>query len=348
MPFMPALDTLVDTLKAAAESSRLRILALLSRGDLTVSDLTEILGQSQPRVSRHLKLLLEAGLIGRYQEGSWAFFRLSDADAAHDFVLRLVSNIDAGDAQVERDLERLSAVKRRRQDRAAEYFSRNAASWDQIRLLHVPDKAVEAALLKLIGKRPFQSMLDLGTGTGRLLEIFAPLYRRGIGIDMSREMLAVARANLDKSGVSHAQVRQGDIFSPPVDRDAFDLVTIHQVLHYLDDPGRAVREAARLLRPAGRLVIVDFAPHALEFLRDAHAHQRLGFGDRQISEWLGEAGLDLEETQDFAPNGGSEAGLTVKLWLGRDRRLLIADPADRPQSNGAIQSTNARPLGEIA
>ncbi|OQM77644.1 ArsR/SmtB family transcription factor [Pseudaminobacter manganicus] len=345
---MPALDTLVDTLKAAAESSRLRILALLSRGDLTVSDLTEILGQSQPRVSRHLKLLLEAGLIGRYQEGSWAFFRLSDADAAHDFVLRLVSNIDAGDAQVERDLERLSAVKRRRQDRAAEYFSRNAASWDQIRLLHVPDKAVEAALLKLIGKRPFQSMLDLGTGTGRLLEIFAPLYRRGIGIDMSREMLAVARANLDKSGVSHAQVRQGDIFSPPVDRDAFDLVTIHQVLHYLDDPGRAVREAARLLRPAGRLVIVDFAPHALEFLRDAHAHQRLGFGDRQISEWLGEAGLDLEETQDFAPNGGSEAGLTVKLWLGRDRRLLIADPADRPQSNGAIQSTNARPLGEIA
>jgi ArsR family transcriptional regulator len=348
MPFMPALDTLVDTLKAAAESSRLRILALLSRGDLTVSDLTEILGQSQPRVSRHLKLLLEASLIGRYQEGSWAFFRLSDADAAHDFVLRLVSNIDAGDTQIERDLERLGAVKRRRQDRAAEYFSRNAASWDQIRSLHVPDKAVEAALLKLVGKRSFQSMLDLGTGTGRLLEIFAPLYRRGIGIDMSREMLAVARANLDKSGVSHAQVRQGDIFAPPVERDAFDLVTIHQVLHYLDDPGRAVREAARLLRPAGRLVIVDFAPHALEFLRDAHAHQRLGFGDRQITEWLGEAGLDLEETQDFAPNGGSEAGLTVKLWLGRDRRLLIADPADRPQSNDAIQSINARPLGEIA
>jgi ArsR family transcriptional regulator len=161
-------------------------------------------------------------------------------------------------------------------------------------------------------------------------------------------MLAVARANLDKSGVSHAQVRQGDIFAPPVERDTFDLVTIHQVLHYLDDPGRAVREAARLLRPAGRLVIVDFAPHALEFLRDAHAHQRLGFGDLQITEWLDEAGLDLEETQDFAPNGGSEAGLTVKLWLGRDRRLLIADPADRPQSNDAIQSINARPLGEIA
>lgn len=337
-----SLDIMVDTLKAAAESSRLRILVLLARGDLTVSDITEILGQSQPRVSRHLKLLLEAGLIGRYQEGSWAFFRLSDSDAARDFVLGLVSGIRAADPQVERDLERLAAVKRRRQERAAEYFSRNAASWDQIRLLHAPDRAVEQALLKVVGKRPFQAMLDLGTGTGRLLEIFAPLYRRGVGIDMSREMLTVARANLDKAGVANAQVRQGDIFSPPVERDAYDLVTIHQVLHYLDDPARAVQEAAKLLRPSGRLVIVDFAPHTLEFLRAEHAHLRLGFSDRQISEWFSQAGLDLEETQQFEPRGGAGSGLTVKLWLGRDRRLLMADPVHD------VQSALVRPLGEIA
>ncbi|RVD61402.1 metalloregulator ArsR/SmtB family transcription factor [Mesorhizobium sp. M2D.F.Ca.ET.185.01.1.1] len=323
-----SLDTMVDTLKAAAESSRLRILVLLSRGDLTVSDLTEILGQSQPRVSRHLKLLLDAGLIGRYQEGSWAFFRLTDTDNSRDFVQRLVSGISETDPQVVRDLERLAAVKRKRQDRAAEYFSENAASWDHIRSLHVPDRAVEAALLKLVGKRPFQSMLDLGTGTGRLLEIFAPLYRRGVGIDMSREMLTVARANLDKAGIANAQVRQGDIFSPPVERNAFDLVTIHQVLHYLDDPARAISEAARLLRPSGRLIVVDFAPHSLEFLRDQHAHLRLGFSDRQMSEWFEEAGLDLEDSQEFGPRGGNEARLTVKLWLGRDRRLLIADPSN--------------------
>ncbi|HEV2507633.1 MAG TPA: metalloregulator ArsR/SmtB family transcription factor [Mesorhizobium sp.] len=326
-----ALDTMVDTLKAAAESSRLRILALLARGDLTVSDLTEILGQSQPRVSRHLKLLLEAGLIGRYQEGSWAFFRLADLDNARDFVLRLISGIRADDPQIERDLERLATVKRKRQDRAAEYFSTNAASWDEIRSLHVPERAVETALLKLVGKRPFQSMLDLGTGTGRLLEIFAPLYRRGVGIDMSREMLAVARANLDQAGIAHAQVRQGDIFSPPVERDSFDLITIHQVLHYLDDPAPAIRAAARLLRPSGRLIIVDFAAHTLEFLRDEHAHQRLGFSDRQIADWFTEVGLDLEESQDFEPRGGSDAKLTVKLWLGRDRRLLIADPNPETQ-----------------
>jgi len=323
---LTSLSLMVDTLKAAAESSRLRILLLLARGDLTVTDLTEILGQSQPRVSRHLKLLMEAELIERYQEGSWAYFRLSDAEAAREFLGGVVGRVNPADATVERDLERLAAVKRRRQERAADYFSANAASWDQIRSLHVPDDAVETAMLELVGDRPFQTMLDLGTGTGRLLELFSPLYRRGVGIDLSREMLAVARANLDHAGIAHAQVRQGDLFAPPVERDAFDLVTMHQVLHYLEEPGHAIREAARLLRPAGRLVIVDFASHGHEFLRDEHAHVRLGFTDRQMADWLDEAGLDLEAERSFDP-ASRASGLTVRLWLARDRRLLMADPA---------------------
>jgi ubiquinone/menaquinone biosynthesis C-methylase UbiE/DNA-binding transcriptional ArsR family regulator len=325
---------MVDTLKAAAESSRLRILVLLSRGDLTVTDITEILNQSQPRVSRHLKLLMEARLVERYQEGSWAYFRLSDGESAGDFISGVIGRVDAADAIVERDLERLSAVKRKRQERAADYFSANAASWDHLRSLHVPDGAVEGALRELVGERPFQAMLDLGTGTGRLLELFAPLYRRGVGIDLSREMLAVARSNLDQAGVAHAQVRQGDLYAPPVERDAFDLVTMHQVLHYLDEPGVAIREAARLMRPAGRLVIVDFAPHGLEFLREEQAHVRLGFSERQIADWLDEAGLDLEAERAFAPT--DDAGLTVKLWLARDRRLLIADT---DQSTPSFQET---------
>ncbi|MGN6583653.1 MAG: ArsR/SmtB family transcription factor [Rhizobiaceae bacterium] len=318
------LDAMVDILKAAAESSRLRILLLLSRGDLTVSDITEVLGQSQPRVSRHLKLLLEARLISRYQEGSWAYFRLADEGVAQETVQSIVARLDGQDAPVERDLERLAAVKQRRQERALGYFSTNAASWDEIRSLHVPDAAVEAAMKRVVGTRPFQTMLDLGTGTGRLLEIFAPLYRRGIGIDQSREMLAVARANLDKAGITNAQVRQGDIYAPPVERDSFDLVTIHQVLHYLEEPGRAIQEAARLLRPSGRLMVVDFAPHQIEFLRDEHAHVRLGFSDSQIADWLADADLDLKETFDFQPSGENHH-LTVKLWLAQDRRLLMAE-----------------------
>ena len=320
------LEAMVDVLKSAAEQSRLRILVLLNQTDLTVSDLTEILGQSQPRVSRHLKLLLEANLISRYQEGSWAFFRLFDSDESRALVHGLINRLDPADPTISRDLERLEATKRRRQEKAAEYFSRNASSWDEIRSLHVPDTAIENELRSLVGEKSFQSMVDLGTGTGRLLELFAPLYRRAVGIDLSREMLAVARANLDRAGVAHAQVRLGDLYTPPVDRNCNDLVTMHQVLHYLDDPATAIYEAARLLRPGGRLVIVDFAPHDHEFLREEHAHLRLGFSDRQIVEWLEQAELELEASREIAPGSDVENGLTVKLWLARDPRIQIAGP----------------------
>jgi ubiquinone/menaquinone biosynthesis C-methylase UbiE len=318
------LDLMVDTLKAAAEPSRLRILALLSHGDLTVSDLTSILGQSQPRVSRHLKLLFEASLINRYQEGSWAYFRLAESLIVGDIARSLLDRLDCSDPLLERDLERLSAVKLQRRERAAAYFSANASSWDAIRSLHVPDGAVEEALIKIVGARPFQAMLDVGTGTGRLLELFGPLYVRGVGIDINRDMLTIARSNLEKSGIANAQVRQGDVYSLPVDRESFDLVTIHQVLHFLDNPAEAIREAARALRPSGRMLIVDFAPHELEFLRDRHAHLRLGFNDGQIKDWLTEAGLTLEDSMELQPKDKDK--LTVKLWLARDPRLLIADP----------------------
>jgi ubiquinone/menaquinone biosynthesis C-methylase UbiE/DNA-binding transcriptional ArsR family regulator len=319
------LDLMVDTLKAAAEPSRLRILTLLSRGDLTVSDLTSILGQSQPRVSRHLKLLFEASLINRYQEGSWAYFRLADSLIVGDIARSLLDRLDCSDPLLERDLERLASVKLQRRERAAAYFSANASSWDAIRSLHVPDGAVEDALLKIVGRKPFQAMLDVGTGTGRLLELFSPLYVRGVGIDINRDMLTIARSNLDKDGITNAQVRHGDVYSLPVDRESFDLVTIHQVLHFLDNPAEAIREAARALRAGGRMLLVDFAPHELEFLRDNHAHVRLGFNDEQMREWLTEAGLMLEESMQLEPKDKDK--LTVKLWLARDPRLLIADPA---------------------
>jgi ubiquinone/menaquinone biosynthesis C-methylase UbiE/DNA-binding transcriptional ArsR family regulator len=316
------LNELVDTLKAAAETSRLRILAILKRGDLTVSDITLILGQSQPRVSRHLKLLHEAGLIDRYQEGSWAYFRLSDSSLAGALGQALAGRVAAADTVIARDLERLADVKAERQNNAAEYFRIHAKSWDEIRTMHVPDDAVEARIKKLVGKAPFQAMLDLGTGTGRLLELFAGQYRRAIGIDMSRDMLAVARANLDRAGITHAQVRQGDIYALPVDRESFDLVTLHQVLHFLDDPAQAIRHAARSLRPSGRMIIVDFAPHTQEFLRQAQAHARLGFSDEQIRQWVTEAGLEFVSADEFEPKAGEK--LTVKLWFARDPRVLIA------------------------
>lgn len=317
-----ALDNLVDVLKTAGEPTRFRLLALLAGGDLTVTDLTEILGQSQPRISRHLKLLAEDALIERYQEGAWAYFRLRQDGKAAALVRTLLAAVSEEDPVLLRDAERLRTVKRLRAERAQAYFSLNASQWDELRRLHVSDKAVESALLQLLGTKPIDALLDLGTGTGWILQLLSPLYRRAIGVDASRDMLSVARSNLDKAGITKASVRQGDILNLPLEGQDFDLVTVHQVLHFLDQPELAIAEAARILRPGGRLLIVDFAPHALEHLRDEHAHVRLGFSHQVMSEWLNRIGLEVDEVVDLGP--GQNGALTVTVWLARDRRLLMA------------------------
>ncbi|MFK5978979.1 MAG: metalloregulator ArsR/SmtB family transcription factor [Rhizobiaceae bacterium] len=323
------LDETVSLLRAAGEQTRLRLLVLLSNGDLTVSELIDILGQSQPRISRHLKLLTEAGLLERYQEGAWAYFRATDSGPAAALVNELISRMDGNDLQVLRDSERLEELRARRAARAADYFSSNADSWDQIRSFHVDDAQVEATMLDMVGGAPIQNMLDIGTGTGRILELFAPHYAHGVGLDGSRDMLAVARANLDKAGLSRVQTRQGDVYMLPMAGGRFNLVTIHQVLHYLNDPAAAIREASKALAPSGQMLIVDFAPHDLDILRDEHAHLRLGFSDEQICSWMEEAGLDVIETRQLnAVSSDADhtvKNLTVSLWLARDQRLQTGD-----------------------
>ena len=327
------LDDLVDLLKAVGEPTRLRLLALLEQGDLTVSDLTEILGQSQPRISRHLKLLGEADLIDRYQEGAWAYFGLKREGRPATLARTLLKTASENDPVLLRDSDRLASVKRVRAERAQAYFSRNAAEWDALRRLHVSDADIDAAIVALVGDEPVEALLDLGTGTGRILELLQPLYQRAVGIDASRDMLAVARANLDQARVAKASVRHGDILNLPLDAQDFDLVTIHQVLHFLDQPELAIAEAARMLRPGGRLVIVDLAPHTLEHLRDEHAHVRLGFSNQTMADWLKRAGLKMEKSVDL--HSGQQAGqdLTVTIWLARDERA-----ADRTGQDGQPSS----------
>lgn len=322
-----SLDTVVDVLKTAGEPTRFRLLALVAAGDLTVTDLTEILGQSQPRISRHLKLLTEEDLIERYQEGAWAYFRLKQDGPAVALVRTLLAAATHEDPVLLRDSERLATVKRARAERAQAYFSRNASEWDELRRLHVSDAAVEKALLRLIGKSPVDSLLDLGTGTGRVLQLLSDVYRRAVGIDASRDMLSVARANLDKAGIVKASVRQGDILNLPLEAQDFDLVIIHQVLHFLDQPELAIAEAARVLRPGGRLLIVDLAPHNLEYLRDEHAHLRLGFSHQTMADWLEKVCLDVGEVVDLTSDKQGGPSLTATVWLARDRRLLIAGEA---------------------
>lgn len=318
------MDDVVDVLKAAGEPTRMRLLILLSRGDLTVSDLTEILGQSQPRISRHLKLLGEAGLIERYQEGAWAYFRLIGDGRSASIIRQVVATIAQDDRMLLHDIERLKAVKASRAGRAQEYFSQNAAKWEEIRRHHVPEERVEAELCKIIGSAPFNSLLDLGTGTGRILELFKDQYRKGLGIDASRDMLAIARNKLDQSGITHASVRQGDIFNLALERESYDLIIIHQVLHFLYDPAPAIKEACKMLAPGGRLIIIDFAPHTLEYLRDDFAHARLGFSHEAVSNWMAANNLDIENISDLVPQNDQDKKLTVSIWFGKDPRILIA------------------------
>jgi len=315
-------DLVLAALAAAAEPTRLRLLALLSEAELTVTELVTILGQSQPRVSRHLKLLVEAGLIERHREGAWVFFHRAHAGAAAQFGRDILAGIAASDATILADRARLAEVRRTRADQAARYFAAHAANWDELRALHVAEEKVEAAIRESIGAAPVDALLDLGTGTGRMLEFLAPSANRAVGVDQSPQMLSLARARLERAGLRNVQLRQGDLYALPVERDTYDLVIIHQVLHYLDDPSRAVREAARALRPGGRLLIVDFAPHDVETLREAHAHRRLGFGTDEIAGFLKEAGLETARAQELVPESGEGGKLTVSLWLGRDRRIM--------------------------
>lgn len=321
-------EGLLGALRAAGEPTRIRILALLAEGERSVKDLTDILGQSQPRISRHLKLLADAGLLRRHPEGAWAFFRLADEGPGAELARDIVSRLDRNDAVLARDRARLEAVRRAHAEAAAAYFRRHAGQWDRIRSLHVKDARIEAAVGELMGEAPIGTLVDLGTGTGRMLEVLAGRFERGVGVDQSHDMLSYARSRLERAGLSSCQVRHGDIYNLPLDDALADAVIIHQVLHYLDDPARAIDEAARLLKPGGRLIVVDFAPHGLEFLRAEHAHRRLGFAREQLAEWLGSAGVEADEHLEFPPDAEDASDkLTVALWSGiqtGDRRRADA------------------------
>ncbi len=321
------MEDVLQALRAAAESTRLRLLVLLAGTELTVSEITQVLNQSQPRVSRHLKLLGEAGLLSRVREGAWVFYRTADEGNGGRVAQLLAGLVDPADPDLAQDRERMEQVRRARAQTAADYFARNAEAWAHLRALHVPEAEVEAAILELAGPSPLETVLDLGTGTGRILEILAPCTRRGIGIDQSHEMLAIARANLERAGFSHCHARHGDLFNLPFTanpKGGVDLAVLHQVLHYLDDPAAAVREASRVLAPQGRILIADFAPHDLEFLRTEHAHRRLGFSDREVAQWASAAGFEVSRRIELPPTGG-EGKLTVVVWqLSRPKASLTA------------------------
>ncbi len=298
---------------ALADPTRMRILMLLRAMELSVGELAQVLGQSQPRVSRHVKILIDAGLAERRKEGSWVFLSLGPRRRIEP-LFKLVdrwAELDGEDPWTTADAARLAAVRADRAAAAERYFASHAADWDALRSLHVAESEVEAAIARALGDRPIGRLVDIGTGTGRMLELFGREAEKALGIDRSPEMLRLARAKLAEAGLE-AELRQGDMYALPLGSDSADTVIIHQVLHYAQNPAAAVAEAARLLGPGGRLLIVDFAPHEREELRSADAHVRLGFADEAMLKHLQEAGLDGRVVEHL--EGGE---LTVTLWLGK-------------------------------
>jgi len=303
------MKSLLAALRAAADPTRLRLLALCDGSELTVSELVGIVRQSQPRVSRHLRILVDAGLLERFQEGAFVFHRLAGADPGAAAARRLVAMAPRNDETLTADADRLAAVKAHRARIASAYFSRNAGQWDRLRTLYVDERHIESVVGDLLGGVTGGDLLDIGTGTGRVLEVLAPRFRRAHGIDLSREMLAVARSNLERAQLDNCSVRHADMYRLPFGEASFDAVTIHQVLHFAENPGSVITEAARVLRPGGTLLVVDFAPHDLENLRSEHAHRRLGFDVSEVDAWCGSSGLQVEDVVHLPGKT-----LTVTVW----------------------------------
>jgi ArsR family transcriptional regulator len=306
-------DRLLIILRALADPSRVRILLLVRRMELSIGELAAVLAQSQPRVSRHVRILADAGLVQRAKEGAWVFVRLGPA-AGCDPVLAMFDALaaDAGTA----DRAQLAVVRSERAAAADAWFASHAADWDRERARHIPQGAVEAAIVAAFGEAPLGDLIDIGTGTGRMIEVLGPRAASALGIDRSPEMLRLARGRIEESGLRHAEVRHGDMYALPRADRSVDTVVLHQVLHFADDPAAVIAEAARVLAPGGRLLVVDFTAHRREELRAQQRHVRLGFADAQVLGWMADAGLAAKVAACLpAPDD-----LGVTLWLGaRDR-----------------------------
>lgn len=285
------METILPALRAAAEPTRLRLLALCGAAQLCVSDLVEVLGQSQPRLSRHLKLLTEAGLLERAPEGPHVYFRLPAAGPGAALARALLAQLPQADATLAADRRRAAQVAADRARAASDAFRRDGIDWEEARALGLPSAAIERALLAALPRGGLGRVLDIGTGTGRLLELLAPRAGSVMGVDASPKMLALARARISERGLANCAVRQADMYRLPFADAAFDLVAMAMVLHYADDVPAALAEAARVLAPGGRLLLLDLGAHDRTDLAAAQAHRHAGFSEAALVRSLATLGL---------------------------------------------------------
>lgn len=309
------MEQLIQAMKAAGEPTRMRILLVLDRSELTVTEICRILGQSQPRVSRHLKLLCDAGLLVRQAEGTSAYYRHARSSFARRFLVAMPPLADPDADVLTRDRQQLELIRAERAELAARSYEKIAQEAELLAEDRVPEADVETTMLELVGDERLGRLLDVGTGTGRVLELFAPKIDGGIGIELSREMLNLARTQLDAKNLDHCSVRHGNAYNLDVESGSVTLAVLHHVLHFLDEPSRAIEQAAHTLESKGRLLIVDLGPHHLEALRTDHGHRRLGFTDDEVVTWCETAGLTSVSVSHLDLPYSDPPGLTVTIWI---------------------------------
>lgn len=300
-----SLSSTLEALRAIAEHTRLRILLLCAHGELTVGDLSEILEQSQPRVSRHLKLMHEAGVLERHQEGQSVWFRAVTAGPLASLVRETVDQVSHDDEHHKHDLARLRLVTDTWEVQAQSYFRKHYARWDEVRRGLIDEATVDAALRDRFAETEAETLLDVGTGTGHVLRLLGPEITEGVGIDVSRDMLLAARAAIHNEGLPHCQVRQGDMRKLPFENGSFDALSLHLVLHYAEHPNDVISECGRVTAPGGWIFLVDFGPHERRDFTRQHGHRWPGFADDSVRQWLagaGFAGIQTETITHGAPD----------------------------------------------
>ncbi len=316
-----SLASLVEISKALGDEARLRILALIRNAEMSVKDICDILGQSQPRVSRHIKILADADLIKRTKEGAWLYCKLNRSGAIGYFITSYLDNVDDQDAVFASDLRRFETIVSQRIADADRFFEENAQEWDRIRELQIPDTLLDQEIQDHIGKEQIENLLDVGTGTGQMLEILHGRYQKATGIDMSSAMLRVARGRLAKLQTSNVSFQQLDILSIGKDLGQFDCVICHHVLHFIPNASEAIARMAECVKANGRLIIIDYLPHSIDFLAQDYHHMWNGFPPEEMAKWFSQNSLSLQHMQSYQADLKSKKkqsdSLIVGLWVAQ-------------------------------
>ncbi len=305
---------MLETLKALADPCRLRLTAVLLSGEFTVQELTRIMDMGQSRISRHLKILTEAGVLTVKRQGTWSYYRAGEECRFFSAIRPAFERELEMLTERSRDMAAVAEVLEERRRRSQEFFDRHARQWDDLARTLLPVPEYHKRLIKQVPEGV--TLLEIGIGTGALLIELAARAANVIGVDHSPAMLEEARRRLANDGVSSVELRLGEMSHLPLSDGSVGCVVANMVLHHAADPAAVLAEIRRVLVPGGVLLLADLARHEREAAREQLADQWLGFEENELTDWLKLAGFAVVTTELVAADPGQESVLLVQGETG--------------------------------